>query len=279
MKKNLYYRSLMRRENTIRKFFLSLFTFFASGARLLLEVFIRKGFGERYFKLSAAVILTVEFGLLPFLLVFLQRKVGAVLAATPIGSAWNDETIGEELYTPTPHAEPSVWAGYTVWYLFLTAFILISIKHHLDQKREPSVFDFEKFSLYGGSLQSYMLKIPFFKTEDSRFRECIVEPLFFMAIGFVLILFHQYVGWLLVICSIFYSVSYISAYEAGDNFVMDRIDEIISNQEMEKSFVDGVDADDTRGFEFRGRRPESEEYRRALLPSIMTDDEDTLVAT
>jgi hypothetical protein len=193
-----------------------------------------------------------------------------------MGNPWSDETMGEPVAAPV---EPSFWAGYTVWYLFLVAFLLLSIKHHLDQKREPSVFDFQKFSLYGGSLQSYMLKIPFFKTEDSRFRECIVEPLFFMAVGIVLILLHQYLGWLLVICSIFYSVSYISAYEAGDNFVMDRIDEMISNQEMEKSFVDGVDADDTRGFTFRGYRPEREEYRRALLPSIITDDPDTLVAT
>lgn len=278
MQKNLYYRSIMRRENTIKKFFLSLFTFFASGARLLLEVFIRKGFGERYFKLSAAAILTVEFGFLPFLLVFLQRKLWAVLqVAAPMGNSWSDETMGESV-AASP-VEPSFWAGYTGWYLFVAAFLLFSIKHHLDQKRDPTVFDFQKFSLYGGALQSYTQKIPFFKTKNARLRECFVEPLFFMVIGILLILIHQYVGWLLVICSIFYSVSYISAYEAGDNFVMDRIDEMISNQEMEKSFVDGADADDTRGFTFRGHRPEREEYRRALLPSIITDDPDTLVAT
>lgn len=278
MQKNLYYRSLMRRENAIKNFFLSLLNFFASGARLLLEVFIRKSFGERYFKLSAAAILTVEFGLLPFLLVFLQRKLWAVLqVAAPMANPWNDDAMGEPVAAPP--VEPSFWAGYTGWYLFLAAFLLVSIKHHLDQKRAPSVFDFEKFSLYGGSLQSYTQKIPFFKTENTRLRECFVEPLFFMAIGIFLILIHQYLGWLLAICSVFYSVSYISAYEAGDNFVMDRIDEMISNQEMEKSFVDGVDAGDTRGFEFRGRRPESEEYRRALLPSIITDDPDTLIAT
>lgn len=277
MQKNLYYRSVMRRENTIKKFFISLFNFFASSSRLLLEVFIRKSFGERYFRLSAVVILTGEFVLLPFLLVFLQSKLWAVLQVTaPMSNPWDGNGMGEPVAAPV---EPSFWSGYIGWYIFVAAFLLISIKHHFDQKREPSVFDFQKFSLYSGSLQAYTQKIPFFKKADSRLRECFVEPLFFMAIGILLILIHQYVGWLLVICSIFYSVSYISAYEAGDNFVMDRIDEMISNQEMEKSFVDGVDAEDTRGFEFRGRRPESEEYRRALMPSIITDDPDTLIAS
>lgn len=269
MKANLYYRSLMRRENIIKNFFLSLFDFWASGSRLLLEVFIRKDFGERYFRLSAAMILIVEFGLLPFLFVFLQRKFGAFMNEAPAVDVWSDE--------PAPVAEPvepSLWAGYIGWYIFLGLFLLFSIKHYLDKKRQPSSFDFQKFSLYSGTLQPYMLNIPFFKTENNRFRECIAEPLVFAVIGILLILIHQHIGWLILICSFLYGMSYVASYQRGDNFVLDIIDEKISNEEMERSFVDGLTSDDTRGFEFRGQRPSSKQYRRDLLPSIIVDDTD-----
>ena len=54
MQKNLYYRAIARRENMFKLLLLSFFNFFSSYARLLLEVFTRKNFGERYFRLSSA---------------------------------------------------------------------------------------------------------------------------------------------------------------------------------------------------------------------------------
>ncbi|WP_294293588.1 hypothetical protein [uncultured Chryseobacterium sp.] len=277
MQKNLYYRSLMRRENIIKKFFLSLFDFFVSGSRLLLEVFIRKNFGERYFRLSAAIILIIEFGLLPFLLVFLQRKFGSSTQETQITDVWSDEpaTVAD------PTADPSLWTGYIGWYAFLGLFLFFSIKHYLDKKRQPSAFDFEKFSLSSGELQSYTSRIPLFDTKNRRLRECFVEPLFFMVIGIAFLLIHQHVGWLLVICSLLYSSNYIAAYESGDNFILDIIDEQILNQEMEKDFVDGEEDDIS---EFRARRPVGKEYRRKLLPAIVVEDDpasdpDILVAS
>lgn len=277
MQKNLYYRSLMRRENIIKKFFLSLFDFFVSGSRLLLEVFIRKNFGERYFRLSAAIILITEFGLLPFLLVFLQRKFGSSTQETQVTDVWSDDPAP----VAAPPADPSLWTGYIGWYIFLGLFLLFSIRHYLDKKRQPSAFDFGKFSLSSGELQSYTSRIPLFDTKNRRLRECVIEPLFFMVIGIVFLLIHQHVGWLLVICSLLYSANYVAAYESGDNFILDIIDEQILNKEMEQDFVDGEEDDIS---EFRARRPVSKDYRRKLLPAIVVEDDpgsdpDVLVAS
>lgn len=272
MKKNLYYRSLHRRENLIKKFFLSLFAFFASGSRLLLEVFIRKNFGERYFKLSAAILLTIQFGLLPLLLVFIQKQFPS---EHDINIADYDFLENEAAVASSPMA--SAWSQYITWYIFLAAFLAMSIKHHLDMKKQPSVFDFQKFSLFSGDYQNFVWKLPFFKATNPRDRECYLEPLLFLIIGIPLVLLDQHVGWLIIICSIFYSMNYISDYESGDNFVMDLIDEKMSNEEMEKNFVEGLDPSATRGTNFRGRKPSNKEYRRQLLPSMIVD-EDVLIA-
>lgn len=273
MKKNHYYRSLHRRENLIKKFFLSLFLFFASGSRLLLEVFIRKNFGERYFKLSAAILLTIQFGLLPLLLVFLQKQF-------PSDHDINIADYGflEDESPAASSAMASVWAQYITWYIFLAAFLAVSIKHHVDMKKQPSVFNFEKYSLFSGDYQNFVWKLPFFKATNPRDRECYLEPLFFFIIGIPLVLIDQHIGWVIIICSIFYSVNYISDYEWGDNFIMDMIDEKISNEEMENTFVEDLDPSETRYMEFRGRKPGNKEYRRELLPS-MIEDEDVLIAT
>ena len=67
-------------------------------------------------------------------------------------------------------------------------------------------------------------------------------------------------------------MSYISAYIGGDNFVMDKIDEIICNETLETAFVDDGDIEETLGFQFRGSRPNTADMRRKILP-LMTEDE------
>ena len=66
MKKSLYYEHVFRRTNAIKEFIYSFFLAIASWPRLLLEVFLRRNMGERYFSFSTAVILLLILCWLPF---------------------------------------------------------------------------------------------------------------------------------------------------------------------------------------------------------------------
>lgn len=270
MQKNLYYRTSFARKNIFIEWFLSLFIAFASPALLLLEVFIRKDFGERYFKLSSVVTVAVILGLLPVVIVKLPFWLYGMAAEDGIYD------MGEtDAYTP---AAPSLMPHYLGWYIFLTLFVAAGIKHKRDMMHNPSVYDFAKFSLYKGKLNPlfYKINIPFIKTTD-RVIECLYEPAVFFIAGLFFYLIGQKLGILLMVTSLLYSYSYVAFYRAGDNFVMDKIDEMISNEEIEKAFVDDVDEEDTRGFSFRGRRPTSAEMRRQILP-MFTEQDDVLTA-
>jgi hypothetical protein len=83
----------------------------------------------------------------------------------------------------------------------------------------------------------------------------------------------QPIGWLLMLCSIIYSLSYRAAYNQGDNFIMDRIDEQICNEESVKSFVDDDSEGGGRGFNFRGRRPANPDARRRVAEMFMEEEE------
>ncbi|REJ81696.1 MAG: hypothetical protein DWQ44_11255 [Bacteroidetes bacterium] len=249
MKKNLYYRQNIGRQNMLKSLILSYFFTFSSWPRLLLEVFIRKNFGERYFTLSSAV---TVFSILFLLPGFLQ--ISNVM--------FQEFHFGKFM------------AKYASWYVFLFLFLRVSLKHNRDKKRNPSVFDFAKFSLYAGEIDPrfYRLKIPFRKS-NPRTVEIFSEPLIFFLGGIGLYLLAQPLGMLLIVCSLFYSLGYAGAYHIGDNFVMDKIDEMICNEELEDSFVNDKDPSETRGFRFYGKKPNDQEMRRKVA-SLMTVDEE-----
>lgn len=275
MKRNLYYQTIYRRENLFKHLFFSFFNLFASSARMLLEVFIRKDFGERYFRLSSAIILTAELIAFPLLFVYFDTHFAS-----------GAEYAGEDLYNfdETPSIAPQKAAlswlpgiEFLLWYVFAAAFLYFSIRHYQDKKRQPSVFDFEKFSLSSGVLQDYVWKLPLFKEVDLRDRECFLEPGLFLAAGFLLAVIGQYIGILLILCSLFYFVSYWRAYSEGDNFIMDHIDEMIVNQDLEKNFVNGMENPEdinNTGFVLRAQLPNGNILRRQLLHRMIEDDGD-----
>ncbi|MEP7165215.1 MAG: hypothetical protein ABI741_11000 [Ferruginibacter sp.] len=249
MQKNLYFRSVLRRDNLIKLFFLGLFGSIASYPRLLIEVFIRKDFGERYFNLASAIYVALFMAALP-------------LAAKGLMGYFGDDDSS------------SFWWHYLTWYIFLALFLIKSFQHYQTMKRSPSVFDFARYSLSSGKFhpQFFKIQIPGIKP-NTRNIEILLEPGLFFVLGIVLWLIGQKVGILITVCSIFYSFSYQLAYHNGDNFIMDKIDEIICNEELKKTFVDDATEDETRGFRFMGRKPESKEMREQIMPLMLEKDE------
>ncbi|MDR6193347.1 hypothetical protein [Siphonobacter sp. SORGH_AS_0500] len=250
MKKNLYYRSVFKRTSQLKDNLAAFFLAFCSWPRLLLEVFIRRNMGERYFSFSTALFITFVLCLIPpfFSLIFskISPRFGFGFFVLSFGS----------------------------WYLYLAAFIYMCLQRREEIKRLPSVFDFARFSLSTGHIHPRFRAFTWMgKTCDTRTIETILEPAFFFLIGFGLFMLSQYVGLLILWCSIFYALSYRAAYRQGDHFVMDKIDEYISNEELSRSFIEGRPVEETRGFPFYGRRPTDPEMRRQLASSFIVDDE------
>jgi hypothetical protein len=265
MKKNLYYRKVIRRENLFNKFIFAFFLGFASWPRLLLEVFIRKNFGERYFKLSSAI--TVAFILIgiPFLLHGFHNTIAFM----------NDDGDTET----NINAAPNFYKAYYGWFAFVGLFLIVSYIRWQEIRKNPSVFDFAKFSLYAGDISPIFSNLKLgVKKASTRLIETILEPLPFLILGVILYFLGQKLGILLIVSSVCYCLGYVAAYDHGDNFVMDKIDEIICNEELKNAFVDGMDEKQTRGFRFVGNVPEKAEQRTQLLPLMTEDDEESAVA-
>lgn len=253
MQKNSYFRNVLRRQNMAKMLVFNFFLGLASYPRLLIEVFTRKNFGQRYF--SFATVLTVL----------------AILSAIPAISNGLISLFGRHSYH-----QASFWSKYATWYLFTGAFALFAFFRSREIKRNPSVFDFGKFSLYAGDINPNFYKIQLFgKKAGIREIETLYEPATFFILGLILNYLGQNVGMLLMVSSVAYSISYMAAYQSGDNFVMDHIDEVIMNEELENAFVNDLPGEKTRGVRFHMDKPASKNMRSKLSETFIENDEPT----
>lgn len=222
--------------------------------RLLLEVFIRKNFGERYFSMSTAV------------------TIFGILVLIPLAADW------QEVFVYRHFPIGILWGKFTLWYAFAGAFLYFSILRNREIAVNPSVYDFAKFSLYEGDVNPIFSD--FGKKDgkvDWRKVEILYEPAPFLAAGILLWLIGQPLGILLTISAIMYMGGYNLAYMEGDHFIMDKIDEIIMNEELEKVFVNDTDAKDARGVRFQGRKPVGSEMREKVAEMFIEEDVATVL--
>ena len=250
MKKNLYYTGVIQRKKVIRDFSTLVLSILFVWPRNLLEVFIRKSFGERYFSIVQSFLLALFLFLIP-------------ISIDKVSSLYGYKT-----------SLPEIFLKNITWYIFLGGFIYYCLKRQKEIKREPGVFDFEKFSLSAGIINPYFRTVKLNGKEvTSRQIATLVEPAFFLVIGIVLTAMMQKVGILLVFSSLGYAGSWYISYLQGDHFIMDKIDQMICNEEMVASFVDGRRPDQTRGFEPFCRRPADDEFRRKVADFMMPEDD------
>ena len=249
MKKNLYYRTVFKRSNAFKEGVLAFFLAFCSWPRLLLEVFIRKNFGERYFSFASAMTVSGILALLPLIYLETMSRIFR-----------NSEGM-------------TFISHFATWYVYLAGFLYMCLQRNEEIKHLPSVFDFGRFSLSTGEIHPRFREVTFNGIPaDIRTIEIWLEPLPFALGGFVLWVFGQPIGFIIFLSSIFYSLSYAGAYHQGDHFIMDKIDEMICNEEMVNAFVEGRDPSETRGVNFYGRRPADPDVRRRLVDGFIDDD-------
>lgn len=253
MKVNMYYRQVLRRAQDANKSILNFFLAISSWPRMLIEVFIRKNFGERYFSFSTAIVIALILAFFPLL-----TETGFYI--------FSSNRYYHELSS-------GFWVRNLTWYLYLIAFIYQCILRKNEIERLPSVFDFARYSLSSGIIHPSIMNFKWNgKTLDIRTIETLVEPGLFFILGLLLSLFGQSIGILLIVCSIIYWLGYEAAYNIGDHFVMDKIDEMICNEEMANSFIEGKSVSETRGVQYYGRRPADPEARRKLAETFIEDE-------
>lgn len=255
MKQNLYYQTAFRRINTFKEVFYAFAFMLCSIPRLLLEVFTRKNFGERYFSFSLAI----------FVAVF--------LFFIPLGSPGFAQLLYRNPYYQSEFSWLTFFGKNLTWYAYLAVFIYTCLKRRDEIRRLPSVFDFQKFSLSTGQIDPRITSLTFRGQKlDIRKIETLVEPGLFFTVGFVLWLLGQNVGVLIMVCSIFYSLSYVAAYHQGDNMIMDKIDEMIFNDVFADVMIKGFPPEHAKGVSLRCRRPDDPEVRRLVADHFVKDE-------
>ncbi|OOQ57383.1 hypothetical protein BC343_14880 [Mucilaginibacter pedocola] len=206
---------------------------------MLLEVFIRKNFGERYFSFTISIINTFVLLFIPFILDSIKNTFrGGFGYGGESSGFWH--VIGTNI----------------LWYLFLAAFMYFSWLRRKEIKRSRSSFDFGKFSKYSGDIDKRFKDVQITgRPATIREIETMLEPLPFFVIGFVLMLIGQSLGILLFICSIIYALSNRGAYYIGDNAMLDIIDKVIINENLKEFFVNGKESNEAAGFRSYSHRP------------------------
>lgn len=244
MKKNVYYRTMYSRPNPIKAFLSDLFFTICSYPRLVLEVFIRKNFGERYFSLPIAISMFLLLLMLPLI----------------------------EMIAPWSYRHPSlltVILNNITWYAFTGLFLAKSLQRYKEIKRIASEFNLRKFTKSGGDLHPAFFNFKFNgKRVSIRTIETLVEPAFFMLIGITLIIFAQKIGIVISLFSLLYSLSYYIAYWRGDTIILDMVDQIIVNEVMFDVFTDNDDRASKDGFRVFGNAPVNPHLRSKVANNM-----------
>lgn len=250
IRKETYFRTMFKRQNVVKNFILNLFESSTSFTRLIIETFIRKNMGRRYFKFSAAIFTAFFLFLIPMLpMVF--------------------PNLSDSYFTPT------FWGTikeYWLWYAFIAIFLYFAYLRYKDIKHIKAVYDFNHFSLSSGEILPFYLNLRYKdKPFTPRTLEIFIEPLPFFIGGILLMLIGQkLLGVLFAFSAIVYCISYARAYANGDEFMFDKIDNRICNEEIARTFT--TDEPTGRGFRFYGEKPNSKEDREDIYRDMVDDD-------
>lgn len=253
--RNGYYQVVFGRQVSIKQIFLAWFYVFSYLFRIPIENITRSDLGERYYNTLLSVTIAIALVIIPIPLC--KINVGYF--------DW------ERLFL-----------FYGTWYLYSALYIWSSFKRWQEVNNNPSVWDFKRFSLSTGKPHRILLMTKI-KGEyvTAKFLSTVLEPGIFLVSGILLTLLLQPIGVIFIVCAVIYSLGYVATYHYADMFMMDKIDQIICNEDLHEIFVD--DKASERGFEFYGKRPTDKEAREKLYDNIVDaeiidDDEPPVVS-
>jgi len=239
-KRNIFIEIHKGRSNFVMEMFLGIFMIFASHASAIVEVFLRRRFGERYITLA--------------------QSIGLFLAIIILYS-WADNIFDGQLDSPFLLIFAFVFLGFSIW-------------HRLEIKRYGTTYDFKRFSLSDGEIAPFWWKIIGKKylgiKVTSYLVHVLLEPAIPVVIGFLL-MSNKYtytLGALLFLCGIIFGFRNFSKAQQGRNWVLDNIDKKISNEMKYDVFIGRKPKNDTKGVYLPIELPEDEETRQALYKAV-----------
>lgn len=239
MKKNLYY-TMVYKNSALKNNSVNALILLLEFPKTILLPFLRKDMGERYFSLLLALV------------------------------------IAGLIYFSIPYLRHTGLANVSHLYTFDVLFLLVSIIRYIQIRQAPSVFDFAKFSYSPGKYYPFFKKIKVRGNPlSSRTIDIFVEPAFAFIIGFIIAaLFTSAAGILIMFCAICYSVSNLLKARLGDHYIMDRIDQIICNEELSISFAKGEELTPREVPISYPKRPSNNDLRNNISDIFKNDDDE-----
>lgn len=248
-KRNIFIEINQGRSNIVGAAIAGIFAIFASHASAIVEVFLRKRFGERYITLS--------------------QSIGLFIAMNLI-LPWVDKVFRLDMRD-----------GDIFLLVFSLIYLGLSIYHRMEISKYGTAYDFKRFSLSDGEIAPFWYKIigrRFLGFKISRYTVHIfLEPAIPFLIGAALMLteYTRMVGVLLFVCGITYSMRNLSKAQQGRNWVLDNIDKQITNEMKYDVFIGRKPKKDTKGVYLPMDLPENPEVVESLYEMVDTSFEST----
>ncbi|WP_303316851.1 hypothetical protein Q4Q34_08585 [Flavivirga abyssicola] len=240
-KRNIFIEVHQGRTNLIRDFIMGLFMFFASHASAIVEVFLRKRFGERYITLAQSIGIFIAFIVLYS---FADDIYGGVLDSS-----------------------------FTLIFAFI--FLGMSIYHRLEIRKYGTTYEFKRFSYSDGEIFPFWKNIIGKKIAGFKITRYHIHVLFEPAIpffvGFLFMTTNPFtglIGQIIFLCSIIYGIRNFHKAQQGRNWVLDNIDKKITSEMKYDVFIGRKPKQETKGVYLPIELPEDENVRKALYDIV-----------
>ena len=208
----------------------------------IIEAFMRRKFGERYFTLSTC------------LSIFIIMLIGGVAMADKIGYAY-----------------------FITWFIFAGIYLWFSIRHRLEIKKYGTAYDFERFSLCDGRIHKFWWQIigkEYGGIKVNRYLvHVLLEPAVPVLVGFILIAnpYTRAVGTLLMVCGILFAFRSFVKAQSARNSVLDIIDDQITAQYQREVIMEEKPMEETAGLYLPIELPTNPELRGKIADHLEAD--------
>lgn len=258
-----YYQAVHGRINLIREYLMMIFILISSLPALIVEVFLRKNFGERYIN-TGSILAAWYLMMNPYLFFhFKEYSFGFLITWMP------KEVIryGDDIFN-LPYA------------LFCTGFLIFALYHRLQFKRYLNAeFDQHRFSLSRGipwRFWSNRMEKKVLGIEINPYTLVVIfEPSIPLVTGLVLTVFPETrgLGGLVIIGALSYAIRGMILAIKGREYFLDKLDELIMKEELGKIILDAKQPHETRGASLPFSIPQDRKNREVMFRAIGFGDD------
>ncbi len=184
--------------------------------RVLIEVFLKSNFGRNYFSFKYALKIWLNLIFFPIGILAVIYFIIFSLGNDPVDISWG--TSFSFLFK----------TGFITWYIFSFTFLYFSYKRYRALEKSH-IINFKKLSGYRGDFNDLLTNFIERKLKRSwnfRQMETIYEPMVFGILGALLIVFGEFIGYLLIYAAYKYHVLYKRAFKVGDNHLQGIADRL-----------------------------------------------------